>query len=259
MLEGIAEAARNLPCESAILDGEVVVLDEHGVSNFQRLQGALRGGGAISLVAFDLLHLDGWDLRRASLRDRKATLRSLFVHAPSGIYYGDHVNSGGAEFLREACRAGLEGMVSKRAADPYRSARTRSWLKVKCYRRQELVVVGFTDPGGSRSGLGALHLAVHDRRGSPLRYAGKVATGFDERTLRDLRGRLDELRRRSPSFENAPRGAAARGAHWVEPILVAEISFREWTHEGILRQAIFRGLRDDKDAAEVLVEGVADA
>jgi bifunctional non-homologous end joining protein LigD len=144
-------------------------------------------------------------------------------------------------------------MIAKRADAPYRSGRGKDWLKVKCLKRQEFVVVGFTDPEGSRVGLGALLLGVHDKSGGLL-YAGKVGTGFDQKLLRDLRKRLEKIERKTPAFKNPPRGAEARRSHWVEPKLVAEIAFTEWTEDGVLRHPTFQGLREDKPASEVVRE-----
>ena len=251
---GIAEGALQLPCDSAILDGEAVVLDRRGLSDFQRLQKAIAAGDErIVFVAFDLLYLDGYDLRDVPLERRKALLERLLDKPPPAIRYGEHVQGPGPEFLREACRLGLEGIIAKRAGDSYRAGRTRSWLKVKCIRRQEFVVVGFTKPAGTRSGFGALLLATRDSAGAPLRYAGKVGTGFDRRTLADLRARLEPLRRKGASIADAPP-RIAREALWVVPRLVAEIAFSEWTDDGRLRHPRFKGLRDDKMPAEVVAE-----
>jgi bifunctional non-homologous end joining protein LigD len=252
----IADAVRELPCSAALIDGEAVVLDSHGVSSFQRLQNALKGDHTrIVLVAFDLLHLDGWDLTRAPLLERKALLERLLENAPAAIRYGEHVIKDGAKFFAAACKLGLEGIVAKRATDPYREReRTRSWLKVKCLQRQEFVVVGFTDPGGSRTGFGALLVATRNSKGAPLRYAGKVGTGFDERTLRTLLKRLRPLERKTPSVERSSAQGVNRGVHWVEPELVAEIAYTEWTGDSRLRHPVYLGLREDKGAAEVVQE-----
>jgi bifunctional non-homologous end joining protein LigD len=252
----IADAVRTLPCKTALIDGEAVVLDSHGVSSFQRLQNALKGDNTrIVLVAFDLMHLDGWDLTRAPLLERKALLRRLLENAPAAIRYGEHVTEDGAKFFAAACKLGLEGIVAKRASDPYREReRTRSWLKVKCLQRQEFVVVGFTDPGGSRTGFGALLVATRDGQDAPLRYAGKVGTGFDERALRALLKRLQPLERKTPPVERSSARGVARGVHWVEPELVAEIAYTEWTGDGRLRHPVYLGLREDKAAAEVVEE-----
>ena len=251
----IAAAARELPCHSAVIDGEAVVFDSHGVTSFQRLQNALAGASAqIVLVAFDLTHLDGWDLTRVPLVERKALLEQLLEGAPQAIRYGEHVTEDGGKFFAAACKLGLEGVVAKRAADPYREVRTRSWLKIKCSKREEFVVVGFTDPQGSRTAFGALLVATRERAGAPLRYAGKVGTGFDERTLRSLHARLKPLERRAAPVEKTSARGVARGVHWVEPRLVAEIGYTEWTGDGRLRHPVYFGLREDKTAAEVVEE-----
>jgi bifunctional non-homologous end joining protein LigD len=252
----VAAAAARLPASAALLDGEVVVLEPDGRSSFQALQNALTQDRERDLVyfAFDLLHLDGYDLRPAPLIARKEALRDL-VDAGEGkvIRYSDHVQGEGEGFYRQACSFALEGIVSKRADAPYRSGRGKDWLKVKCLKRQEFVIVGFTDPEGSRVGLGALLLGVHEKNGD-LVFAGKVGTGFDQRTLTSLRKRLGKLERKTPAFKNPPRGAEARRSHWVEPELVGEVAFTEWTREGILRHPTFQGLREDKPASEVVRE-----
>ncbi len=252
----IAEAMRSLPCRAALIDGEAVVYDSRGVTSFQRLQNALKGDNSqIVLVAFDLLHLDGWDLTRAPLTERKALLERLLENAPPAIRYGEHVKQDGAKFFAAACKLGLEGVVAKRASDPYRAGeRTRGWLKIKCLKREEFVVVGFTDPGGSRTGFGALLVATRDEASEPLRYAGKVGTGFDERTLRSLLKQLKPLERKTMPVERTSARGVARGVHWVEPKLVAEIAYTEWTGDGRLRHPIYVGLREDKTAAEVVAE-----
>jgi bifunctional non-homologous end joining protein LigD len=252
----IAAAAERLPCRAALIDGEAVVYDSRGVTSFQRLQNALKGDSSqISLTAFDVLHLDGWDLTRAPLLQRKALLERLLESAPAAIRYGEHFTEDGAGFFAAACKLGLEGVVAKRAEDPYRAGeRTRSWLKIKCLKREEFVLVGFTDPGGSRTAFGALLVATRDRAAAPLRYAGKVGTGFDERTLRSLLKRLQPLERKTPPVERASARGVGRGVHWVEPKLVAEIAYTEWTGDGRLRHPIFVGLREDKPADEVVEE-----
>jgi bifunctional non-homologous end joining protein LigD len=251
----IAAAACELPVRAALIDGEAVVFDSNGVTSFQRLQNALASTHSqIVLVAFDLLHLDGWDLTRAALIERKALLEQVLEAAPPALRFGEHVTEDGAKFLAAACKLGLEGVVAKRAADPYRETRTRSWLKIKCSKREEFLVVGFTDPGGSRLGIGALLVATRERAGAPLRYAGKVGTGFDERTLKSLHARLKPLTRATPPVEESSARGVARGVHWVEPKLVAEIGYTERTSDGRLRHPVYFGLREDKTAAEVVEE-----
>jgi bifunctional non-homologous end joining protein LigD len=250
----VARESATLPVGQAILDGEVVVLEPDGRTSFQALQNALSEGRQDDLVyfSFDLLYLDGWDLRGAPLAARKQVLAEILAGRQGKVRLGDHVPGGGEDFYRHACRFGLEGIVSKRADLPYRSGRSKDWLKVKCLQRQEFVIVGFTNPEKSRVGFGALLLAVHENR--ELVYAGKVGTGFDDRTLRDLRKRLDKLEIDKPAFKNPPRGAEARRSHWVRPELVAEVAFTEWTREGILRHPTFQGLREDKSPDEVVRE-----
>lgn len=251
----IVQAAGSLPCTSTVLDGEAVVFDARGLSDFQVLQNAIgRRDSNIVLVAFDLLYLDGWDLRGAPLRARKELLRLLLSDSPPAIRYGDHIEGKGSDFFREACQAGLEGIVSKRADSPYVGKRARSWLKIKCHKREEMVIIGFTEPSGSRVGFGALLLATRSGPEDALHYAGKVGTGFDDQTLRSLHQRLQGLVRATPPADAAPRGRDARGVHWVEPELVAEIAFGDWTHDGIVRHSTFRGLREDKPASEVAEE-----
>ncbi|HEV8581177.1 MAG TPA: DNA ligase D [Thermoanaerobaculia bacterium] len=250
----VAREVATLPAKEAILDGEVVVLEPNGTTSFQALQNALSGNRQDDLVlfAFDLLYLDGWDLRRSPLAARKEALAELLAGRQGAIRLGDHVPGGGEEFYSHACRFGLEGIVSKRADLAYHSGRSKDWLKVKCLQRQEFVIVGFTNPEKSRVGLGALLLGVYD--GKELVYAGKVGTGFDDRTLVDLRKRLDKLEVDKPAFKNPPRGAEARRSHWVKPELVAEVAFTEWTDEGVLRHPTFQGLREDKSPREVVRE-----
>jgi bifunctional non-homologous end joining protein LigD len=251
----IAEAARKLPCRTALVDGEAVVYDSRGVTSFQRLQNALKGDrAAIVLVAFDLVHLDGWDLSRVPLIERKRLLEQLLEGAPPAIRYGEHVTENATKFFGAACKLGLEGIVAKRGADPYRQERTRSWLKIKCLRREEFVVVGFTDPGGSRTAFGALLVATRANASEPLRYAGKVGTGFDERTLKALHGKLRPLERRAPPVDRASARGVGSGVHWVEPELVAEIAYTEWTSDGRLRHPVYVGLREDKTADQVIEE-----
>ncbi len=251
---GVAAACRELAATLAILDGEVVALDESGVSNFQKLQNALGASDAqISYHAFDLLHLDGYDLRGAGLSGRKELLRDLLDRSSlQRVRFSDHVAGNGEAFFRQACEHGLEGVVSKRVDAPYRSRRSKDWVKTKCQQEQEMVIVGYTEPSGSRIALGALLLGYHED--GELRLAGKVGTGFDERTLVDLRQRLDRIERASAPVSKPPRGAAARGVHWVEPVLVAQIAFTEWTEDDSLRHPSFKGLRADKPASEVVRE-----
>lgn len=256
----LARTLAQLPVESAWLDGEVVVVDAQGRSSFQALQNALSGKGTAPLIyfAFDLLYLDGVDLRGVALAERKQLLKKLLAAAPATLKYSEHFAASGAAFLDNVQTLGLEGMISKRADLPYQPGRGTAWLKVKCVRRQELVIGGFTDPEGSREGFGALLLGVYEPDGG-LAYSGKVGTGFNAASLRSLSRALKALVREDPPFHNPPRGAEARRAHWVEPVLVAEVAFTEWTADGTLRHPSFQGLREDKPAREVVREGVSSA
>ena len=250
----VAREASGLPVREAVLDGEIVVLEPDGTTSFQALQNALSENrqGELVYFVFDLLYLDGWDLRRAPLLARKQALAELLAGRQGRIRLSDHVPGGGEDFYRHACKLGLEGIVSKRAHAAYRSGRSKDWLKVKCLERQEFVIVGFTNPEKSRAGFGSLLLGVYE--GGDLVYAGKAGTGFDERMLRELRARLGKLEIDKPAFKNAPRGAEARRSHWVKPELVADVAFSEWTREGILRHPTFQGLREDKRPREVVRE-----
>ena len=254
----VAAAAARLPARQAFLDGEIAVMLPNGTTSFQALQNALSAGGHGQLVyfVFDLVHLDGRDLTRLSLDERKGMLQRLTGTAQAGtIRYSAHVVGQGAECFREACRRALEGIVSKRRDSLYESGRGRSWLKVKCTKEQELVIGGFTEPKGTRVGLGALLLGVHEGDGG-LAYVGKVGTGFAGDSARRLRARLDRLRVSAPPFRRPPPGASA--ARWVKPELVAEVTFTEWTADGRLRHPSFKGLREDKPAEEVIRERPAD-
>ena len=246
----IARALRMLPARKALLDGEVVVLRD-GKSDFQELQNALsrRDDARCVYFVFDLLHLDGHDLRARPLVERKELLRALLKGADDRTRYSDHLAGNGPEFFRAACELGAEGAVCKLANAPYASGRSRAWLKVKCKARQEFVIGGFSAPAGSRSHFGALLLGVQED--GALRYAGKVGTGFTAQSLSDLSGKLANLSQKACPFEPALRGAEARDVRWVKPELVAEIEFAERTRDGRVRHASFLGLREDKSPMQV--------
>jgi bifunctional non-homologous end joining protein LigD len=257
ILQRIADAAAALPVKNAWLDGEVVALRPDGSISFQALQNAFDTRSETNLVyyVFDLLYLDGYDLRRVGLLDRKRALKAIAPSDASGlIRYSDHIPGRGEVVFAEACRRGMEGIVSKRTDAPYLAGRNRNWMKVKCGRRQEFVIGGFTDPSGSRVAFGALLLGAYDKQGH-FHFVGRTGTGFSERSLKELHNRLIALKQPRSPFVNPPTGIDARGVHWVKPRLVAEVSFAEWTHEGLLRQAAFQGLRKDKAAKSVIKEG----
>ena len=251
----LARAVGGLPVRQALLDGEVAVVLPSGTTSFQALQNALSAQeqGDLVYFLFDLLHLDGHDLTRARLEERKALLQEVLAAAGpvDRLRYSDHVAGSGREFFDQACRLGVEGIISKRRDAPYRSGRGKDWLKVKCLLRQEFVIGGWTDPEGSRVGLGSLLLGVHE--GKDLVFAGKVGTGFTDRVLEDLRGKLRAREATRSPFRQA-RIPGVRRAHWVRPELVAEVAFTEWTGDGRLRHPSFQGLREDKKPREIVRE-----
>jgi DNA ligase D-like protein (predicted ligase) len=238
------EAAAGVDC---VLDGEVVGISG-GRSSFERLQ--QRGERRVSIVyyVFDLLHLDGYDVRPLTTRSRKRLLKeALSFGGP--LRTTTHRNRDGEAYYAEACRRGWEGLIAKRADAPYSGGRSRDWLKFKCTAEQELVIGGFTAPRGSRTQLGALLLGYYDD--GRLRYAGKVGTGFTQETLRQLAASLAPLERASSPFSDEVKEPHTT---WVEPRLVAQVGFTEWTRDGRLRHPRFIGLREDKPASEVVRE-----
>jgi bifunctional non-homologous end joining protein LigD len=255
-LPALARAAAALNARTALLDGELVALRDDGTSSFPDLQAALSAGrdGRLHFYVFDLLHLDGWDLRPCALRDRKAVLEKLAAW-DGMLRYSAHIDGNSAAVRRRACAMNLEGILCKRADAPYRPGRGRDWLKLKCHGREEFIVLGWTPPGGARRGFGALHLGYYDARGA-LHYAGGVGSGFDEAELVALRARLDALAADPPALlaSDEPIDPAIR---WVRPELVAEVQFSGWSGAGRLRHPVFLGLREDKPAREV-VRAIAD-
>jgi bifunctional non-homologous end joining protein LigD len=247
----IATAAKSLAAESAVLDGELVALDAQGVSRFQFLQNAAANRlQPLVFYAFDLLYLDGKDWRPRPLSERKERLAELIEPLANGpIRLSDHIAGRGAALLGECCRRGLEGIVCKRADRPYHAGRTLDWLKVKCLGHEELVIGGYTDSTAAGRPLGALLVGYFNQ--GDFVYAGRVGTGFDDKTLRDLHRRLKKLRQSDSPFVEVPARERGRGLHWVRPELVAQIEFGSWTDAGILRHASFQGLRDDKRATAV--------
>lgn len=237
-----------------VVDGEIVAFDG-GVTSFARLQGRMQKadpeaaratGIAVFYYLFDVLHVDGHDITRLPLRRRKSLLREVVDwHDP--LRYTLHRDAEGETYREEACRKGWEGVIAKRATAPYRHSRSTDWLKFKCAKGQELVIGGYTDPKGSRHDFGALLLGYHDD--GELVYAGKVGTGFDEETLRDLGSRLRSRQLQTPPFDRGRLPSAH--VHWVRPELVCQVAFTEWTSDGRLRHPRFLGLRRDKDPADV--------
>ena len=254
-MTNLAAAAAQLDVESCILDGEVVALDHEGRTNFSDLQAAFQEPRQQSLTyfAFDLLHLNGHNLRNLPLLQRKAILTDLLSSTEPGspIRLSEHIAGRGVEIFAKACELGAEGLVSKVASAVYTSGRGNTWLKIKCGLQQEFVVGGFTKPEKGGRGIGALLLGYYD--GGKLRYAGRCGTGFSEQTHHALRTRLDALVQKNPDFAKLP-AEARRKVIWVKPELVVQISFSAWTRDDLVRQAAFKGIREEKPPLEVTRE-----
>jgi bifunctional non-homologous end joining protein LigD len=250
----IARDLARLELGASWLDGEVCVLDGDGRSSFSALQRALSGDTRSPMLyaMFDAPFLEGKDMRGLPLSERRDALEKALGRpgARSTLRFSGALAGSGARLREEACKRGLEGIIGKRADSLYRSERTRDWVKLKCRQRQEFVIGGYSTPSGSRQGLGALLLGVHEN-GGKLRYVGRVGTGFDNATLLALEKKLSRLTVDAPPFDPPPKGRLGRDVHWVSPKLVAEIAFAEWTHDGHVRQASFEGLREDKPQREV--------
>ena len=250
----VAAALRELEVGSALLDGEIVALDDKGRSSFQRLQNALKEGRIpLTYYVFDILELDGRDLRDEPLVRRKEILKTLLKDAPDAIRYSADVVGNGDKVLAQACRLGLEGIVSKQADKPYVSRRAPSWLKIKCLGNEEFVIGGYRV--SDKKGRAFASLLLGEFEGGKLHYRGRVGTGFDADMLDDLGARFPKLRRATSPFVDAPRDIS-RDAHWVEPKLVAQIAFTERTTDGLLRHPAFLGLRGDKPAKDVQTQTV---
>jgi bifunctional non-homologous end joining protein LigD len=250
-----AEAIAELALPNSWLDGEVVVLNEKGLPDFQSLQNAFELGRSQEIVyyLFDAPFLNGEDLRERPVAERRAALQQALMDKPQPLLrFSEAFQASHHDILASACAMSLEGVIGKRAGSTYQSRRSPDWIKLKCRLRQEFVIIGYSKPKGSRSGFGALLLAVNDEGG--LRYAGRVGTGFNERSLKALHAQMRKLERPDPPISNPPRGAAVKDVHWIEPQLVGEVEFAEWTREGIVRQAAYIAQRSDKPAEEIVHE-----
>ena len=247
--KSLVKAAARLPA-GCLIDGEAVALDDEGRPSFQLLQSTLKGGGApLAFFAFDLLVDRGKDIRKLPNIERKEKLAALLDGVSAPLLYGDHVVGRGEEMFKAVCKTGGEGIISKKATATYQGTRTRNWLKIKCIQRQEFVIIGWSE-SDKRRGFRSLLLAA--KEGRKLTYAGKVGTGFNAKLIEELMDRMEPLATEKAPAE-VPR-AERKGAHWIEPKLVAEINFAEFTDEGILRHPSFVGLREDKPAKDVVRE-----
>jgi bifunctional non-homologous end joining protein LigD len=262
----LTNALKLLPAEQAIIDGEITALDENGRSSFQLLQGYGSGHQGLPLVyyAFDLLSLNGTDLHNRPLVERRKLLAKLLKKAPDSTRFSEELRGSAAELLRVARQFQLEGLVAKRPDSVYESGRrSGAWVKVKLTQEQEFVIGGYTLPEGSRKYFGALLVGYFGSNG--LVFAGRVGTGFSDKLLADLYAGLQKIRRASCPFVNLPekrRGRWGQGitpavmkrCEWVEPVLVAQVKFTEWTLDDQIRQPVFLGLRTDKKARDVVRE-----
>ena len=258
-MKTIAAAIADLPAQTALLDGEVVVLRENGSTSFADLQASFKEGANYPLTyfVFDLLHLNGRNLRGLELIERKRLLAALLdgvAFRDEAVRFSEHIETSGDVVFQKACALHAEGIVSKRAASAYVSGRTSAWIKVKCIYEQEFVIGGFTLPSNGIHGVGAVLLGYYDDQGK-LIYAGRSGTGFTQKTHRSLRTQLEKLRQKDAPFTGMA-AAERRKAIWVKPELVAQVGFASWTADSLVRQAAFKGIREDKPAKEVRREAV---
>ncbi|SHI22627.1 ATP-dependent DNA ligase LigD phosphoesterase module /ATP-dependent DNA ligase LigD polymerase module [Sporobacter termitidis DSM 10068] len=242
-----------------VLDGEMAITDAAGRTDFQALQNYMKNpqGKNLTYIVFDLLALDGTDLRGRPLTERKETLETLMAGAPKSLYYSSHVRGGGKESFGAACQAGLEGIVGKKADSVYSGTRNGDWIKLKCDTRQEFVIGGYTLTDKKTSGVSALLLGVYE--GTEFIFAGRAGTGLTGRSMTELEEKFQSLQRETPPFKEAPAPRKNEKVTWLEPRLVAEIKFAEWTKDNLLRQASFKGLRADKDPVDIKKEDADDA
>ena len=248
----VAKALATLGVETALLDGEVVVEDADGGTTFSDLVADLKAGRSDRMVyyAFDLLHLNGVDLRGAALVDRKAVLAQVLKRRRDGkVRFSEHVAGEGELVMDKACELGLEGIISKRADKPYRSGRSGDWIKTTCHLTDEFVIGGYLDSNAYSEAVGALALGAYER--GRLVYVGRVGTGFNRRTANEVWQAAQPLRTASSPFVGKLDATQRRGVCWIRPELVAQVQYRAWTGDGILRHASFKGLREDKPARTI--------
>lgn len=251
-----AAALAGLGLESGWLDGEVVVPNEEGAPDFQALQNAFEAGrsGSILYYLFDAPYLNGMDLREVALEQRREALREALERSDSDLLrFSEDFTDQPDSILESACQMKLEGLIGKRAGSTYTSKRSSSWVKIKCSNRQEFIIVGYTQPKGSRTGFGALLLGLHDENGKLL-YAGKVGTGFNHATLQSLHKQLQKLETDKSPLAKAAPAADVRGAQWLKPDLMCEVAYAEMTRQGVVRHSVFHGLRSDKPAKAITHE-----
>jgi bifunctional non-homologous end joining protein LigD len=257
----IARALQALPLSSGLLDGEIIVQDESGVSSFSGLQSDLKSGhhSRMAYMVFDMMYCEGTNLLGVPLLERKKALEAVLSNLPanSSVRLSEHLDASGKELLQHACLLGLEGIISKQANSKYVSSRSGHWIKSKCNLRQEFVVVGYLPSTATKSAIGSLVLGYYE--GGTLVHAGRVGTGFSNQLAHDLMKALQALETTQPKFKNAIALPNSRGVKWVKPQLVAEVEYRGWTSDNLLRQASFKGLREDKSPTEIRREQVATA
>jgi bifunctional non-homologous end joining protein LigD len=254
-LPSVTKAVALLPAETLLLDGELVALQQDGLSSFAALQAALSEGhdGTLSFYLFDLLYRDGYDLRALPLTARKQALETLLLPSSghSLLKFSEHLEAATPEVRTRACAMGLEGIICKRASSPYKAGRGSAWLKLKCQGRDEFLIIGWTNPQGGRSGLGSIHLGFYDDKGA-LHYAGGCGSGFSDKVLKSLSEALADRRTDPPADLRLTEEKPPAGLHWVRPTLVCEVQYTGWSGAGRLRHAVFLGLREDKAPTDIV-------